>query len=62
MSWILTPTTLFINLAEWFQQITINQVFTASISFVVLVYWLLKARKEYFESQSEKRKLELLDE
>lgn len=61
LGYALTPPALFINIGEWFQQLTINQSFTIVISSFVVVFWAFKARKEFLQSQIEKKKLELMD-
>lgn len=58
LGYVLTPPALFINIGEWFKQLTINQTFTIIISSFVVLFWAFKARKEYLESQIEKRKLD----
>lgn len=56
----LTPPALFINIGEWFQQLTINQGFTILISTFVVIFWAFNARKKYLESQILKKKLEMM--
>lgn len=62
LGYSLTPPALLINIGEWFQQLTINQVFTIVISSFVVLFWAFKTRKIYIESQIAKRQLEILDE
>lgn len=62
LGYVLTPPALFINIGEWFQQLTINQGFTIIISSFVVIFWAFKARKIFIESQIAKRQLEYLDE
>jgi hypothetical protein len=49
------------NLGEWLGGLTINQTFTIIISGFVALFWAFKARKEYLQSQIEKRKLEMME-
>lgn len=58
--YILTPPAFMINLWEWLNGLSINQVFTIVISCFVVVFWAFKARKEYISGQIEKRKLEMM--
>lgn len=57
-SYILTPSAFFLNLGEWFGALTINQGFTIVISTFVVIFWAFKARKEFLQSQIEKKKLD----
>lgn len=61
LGYSLTPPALFINIGEWFKQLTINQTFTIIISSFVVLFWAFKARKEFLESQIEKKKLEQME-
>ncbi len=60
-SYILTPSAFLLNLGEWFGQLTINQGFTIVISTFVVIFWAFKARKEFLQSQIEKKKLEEME-
>lgn len=60
-SYILTPSAFLLNLGEWLGALSINQVFTIIISTFVVIFWAFKARKEFLQSQIEKRKLEEMD-
>lgn len=62
LGYALTPPAFLINLSEWFGGLTINQTFTIIISSFVVLFWAFKARKEYLQSQIEKRKLQYLEE
>ena len=59
--YILTPTAIFINVGEWFKQLTINQGFTIVISTFVVIFWAFKTRKIYIESQIAKKRLEMME-
>ena len=61
-SYVITPSALFINVAEWYKQLTINQGFTIVISGFVVLFWAFKARKQFIDSQIAKRQLEILEE
>ena len=60
-SYILTPSAFLLNLGEWLGKLTINQGFTVVISTFVVIFWAFKARKEFLQSQIEKRKLEEME-
>lgn len=61
LGYSLTPPALFINIGEWFQQLTINQGFTILISTFVVIFWAFNARKKYLESQILKKRLDMMD-
>jgi hypothetical protein len=61
LGYALTPPALVANVSEWLGGLTINQTFTIIISSFVVIFWVFKARKEYFQSQIEKRKMEMMD-
>jgi hypothetical protein len=61
-SYVLTPSALFLNIAEWLKQLTINQGFTIVISTFVVIFWAFKARKQFLESQIAKRQLEEMED
>lgn len=61
LGYVLTPPTLFINIAEWFKQMTVNQGFTIVISTFVVIFWAFKARKIFIESQIAKKQLQILE-
>lgn len=61
LGYILTPPAFVMNIAEWLGALTINQVFTIIISTFVVLFWAFKARKEFLQSQIEKKKLEEME-